>query len=415
MKKKLLNICAGVFFALGILVQISGIGNIPDTINISYGQSKVLSIGKTLSLRPESESVLQLSADDTAGKNIEITPKQAGKTNIDVNVFGVKVKSVEINVHGPREIVVGGQSIGVALYTKGALVVGTSNIRDENGNLCNPAKDSGIKSGDIIEKINGVEVNDANHVMSIINSITSEDNSVNIEIVRDGNKHNIEIQPVKDKADNSYRMGIWVRDSMAGVGTLSFYNPATMRFASLGHAVYDSDTNTLLNLKSGEIAESEIFGIKQGEKGSPGELQGSFDSSKPKIGSIITNNDFGLYGELYKEPEKCQYNTLMETATIDETKVGPAKILTTLDDGGIKEYDIYIEKLSSQDYPSTKSMVIEITDDELLEKTGGIVQGMSGSPIIQNGKVVGAVTHVFVNDPTRGYGLYAQWMLEQME
>lgn len=415
MKKKFLNICAALFFALGIFVQASGIGNIPDTLNISYGQSKLLKIGSSISLSPASESVLQLSSENGADKNIEIVPKQTGETELNVNVFGVKVKSVKVNVHGPREVIVGGQSIGVALYTKGALIVGTSNLRDENGNTVNPAKDAGLKSGDVIEKVNGVEIKDADHVMSIINNVTVSGAPVTIDILRDGQRQSVEVTPVKDNADGAYRMGIWVRDSMAGVGTMSFYNPATKKFASLGHAVYDSDTNTLLNLKSGEIVESEIFGIKQGQEGSPGELQGSFDSNKPKIGSIVTNNDFGIYGELYSEPEKSEYNKIMETATIDETTVGPAKILTTIDDNGVKEYDIYIEKLSNQEYPSTKSMVIKVTDKELLAKTGGIIQGMSGSPIIQNGKVVGAVTHVFVNDPTKGYGLYAQWMLEQME
>lgn len=415
MKKKILNTFAVLFFVLGILVQVSGIAAIPDTLNISYGQSKSLKLTSPISLNPASESVLQLTGEDSANKNIEIVPMQAGETELDVNIFGVKVKSVKVNVHGPRQVIVGGQSVGVALYTRGALVVGMSNISDGNGNTVNPAKEAGLKSGDVIEKVNGTEIRDADHVMSIINSATSGGNSVTLDIARSGEKLSVQLKPVKDTSDGTYRMGIWVRDSMAGVGTMCFYNPATMKYASLGHAVYDSDTNTLLNLKSGEIVESEIFGIKPGQQGSPGELQGSFDSSKPKIGSIETNNDFGIYGKLYSEPTKSANNKIMDTATIDETTVGPAKILTTIDGEGVKEYDIYIEKLSHQDYPSTKSMVIKVTDKELLEKTGGIIQGMSGSPIVQNGKVVGAVTHVFVNDPTKGYGLYVQWMLEQME
>lgn len=415
MKKKFFNTCAALFFVLGIFVQASGISAVPDTINISYGQSKFLKLASPISLSPASESVLQLAGSEQDKSNIEIVPKQTGETELDVNLFGVKVKSVKVNVHGPRQVIVGGQSIGIALYTKGALLVGMSNLNDENGNTINPAKDAGLKSGDVIETVNSTEITDSDHFMEIINTVTVSGTAVKLGVLRDGEKIVVDIYPIKDATDGKYKLGIWVRDSMAGVGTISFYNPQTMKYASLGHAVYDSDTNTLLNLKSGEIVESEIFGIKQGQEGNPGQLKGSFDSSKPKMGSIETNNDFGIYGDLYIEPDKSQFSKIMDTATIAETKPGPAKILTTIDGGGVKEYDVYIEKLTSQDYPSTKSMVIKVTDQELLEKTGGIIQGMSGSPIVQNGKVVGAVTHVFVNDPTKGYGLYAQWMLEQME
>ncbi|MBQ9625526.1 MAG: SpoIVB peptidase [Clostridia bacterium] len=416
MKKKFFNFLAALFFALGIFTEASGIGNIPNTINLYSAEAEQFRLGRIISLsQTEDNGVVALSSGNEDNANIEIIPKCNGEAQLKVNVFGLEVKRVQVNVKGPRKVVVGGQSIGVAFYTKGALVVGASDIRDENGQIRNPAKEAGLKSGDVIERVNGIEIKDAEHVMEIINSESASGFPVRLDIIREGGRLDLEIKPVKDGADGAYRLGIWVRDSMAGVGTLSFYDPATMQFASLGHAVYDNDTNTLLRLKEGEIVESDIYGIKQGEEGMPGELKGSFDDTKPKIGSISTNNDFGIYGRLYQEPEKSEHNRIMETAAIDEIETGPAKILTTIDGDGIKEYDVYIEKLAPQEYPSTKSMVIRVTDEELLRKTGGIIQGMSGSPIIQNNKVVGAVTHVFVNNPTKGYGLYASWMLEQME
>lgn len=412
MKKYFFRFCAALFFLFGCMIQVSGVDSIPSTIHLAYGQNRSFALHLPVQLK-EQENVVSFAGSAEDKSKVEIVPNQQGETTVNVSLLGIPLKQVKVNVHGSRTVIPGGQSIGVALYTKGALVVGMGSIQDVNGNSVNPAKQSGLLSGDIIERVNGILINDAQHVMDILGRLSSGD-TVTLDIVRGGDKQQVQITPVQDGSDGQFRMGIWVRDSMAGVGTMSFYDPSAMQFASLGHAIYDTDTKTMLNLKSGQIVETEIFGIKQGKQGNPGELKGSFDGSKESLGTISMNNDFGIYGNISRMPNNGLYQEAIPTALIPEVKTGPAKILSTIGGDGVKEYDVEIEKLSDQQSPSTKSMVVKVTDNELLEKTGGIVQGMSGSPIIQNGKLIGAVTHVFINDPTRGYGLYAQWMLEQM-
>ena len=204
-----------------------------------------------------------------------------------------------------------------------------------------------------------------------------------------------------------------MRDSTLGVGTLTFYDPASGKFAGLGHAITDVDTGKLLTVKDGEIVKSDILEVVKGEEGEPGELRGSFGQNDEVIGTISKNTEYGLYGNTQKQMQNGIYGAL-PAAKRDEVKVGEATLLCTLDDSGVKEYSCKIVKVNSQDSPEQKSFVVQIDDERLLETTGGIVQGMSGSPVIQNGKIVGAVTHVFINDPTQGYGIYLDWMLSEM-
>jgi stage IV sporulation protein B len=202
---------------------------------------------------------------------------------------------------------------------------------------------------------------------------------------------------------------------MAGVGTLTFYDPQTNMFASLGHPITDVDTKERLDLKDGEIIRSDIIDVRPGIKGEPGELKGMFDENGKKLGVIKYNNDFGIYGNMYQPITNRFYPNGLEIGAISDVHPGNAKILTTIDNTGIQAFDCSIIKIAEQDYPTSKGMVLQITDSKLLGKTGGIVQGMSGSPIIQDNKIVGCVTHVFVNDPTKGYGLFINWMVEQMD
>ena len=198
------------------------------------------------------------------------------------------------------------------------------------------------------------------------------------------------------------------------MGTLTFYDPASKKFAGLGHAITDVDTGKLLTVKDGEIVESEILEVVKGEEGEPGELRGSFGSNDEVIGYIKKNTDYGLYGNAAGELENKLYHNAIPAAKRDEVKVGDATLLCTLDDSGVKEYSCQIVKVTPQNSPAQKSFIVKIDDEELLGITGGIVQGMSGSPVIQDGKLIGAVTHVFVNDPTQGYGIYLDWMLNEM-
>jgi stage IV sporulation protein B len=213
--------------------------------------------------------------------------------------------------------------------------------------------------------------------------------------------------------DLKYRLGIWVRDSTAGVGTLTFYDPESRCFGALGHAITDVDTGVLLSVKNGEIMQSTIIDVKQGRRGEPGELKGVFSGRQRVIGNILRNTQYGIYGKMYRSLPKFYFDQPLPVCSQYDVQVGKASILTTVDEEGIKEFEIQIIKVNIQQHPSSKGMVIEITDPELLERTGGIVQGMSGSPIIQNGRIVGAITHVFVNDPKKGYGIFIEWMLEE--
>ena len=239
-------------------------------------------------------------------------------------------------------------------------------------------------------------------------------NTVKITYVRDGSNYNTEILPTKT-SDNEYKLGLWVRDAASGVGTISFYDPKTDEFGALGHGILDVDTEELIDIARGDIVTSKIVSIVKGEKGKPGELQGSIDNGKT-IGEVYKNTNFGIYGKINNIEGLNHYSDkVMEVMPRDEVKEGKASILCTLDDNKQEEYEIEIEKVYTSTNRSNKNMIIKVTDQRLLEKTGGIIQGMSGSPIIQDGKFVGAVTHVMVNNPEKGYGIFADTMLKQMK
>ena len=232
--------------------------------------------------------------------------------------------------------------------------------------------------------------------------------------VRSGETIETSIKPVK-ASDNKYKLGLWVRDAAAGVGTVSFYEPSTKTFAALGHGIQDIDTEQLLDIAKGDFITTNIISIVKGEKGNPGKIQGSIENSTV-IGQVYKNTDFGVYGKLTNTNVlDVDITKAMEIATRDEIKIGKATILCTLEDNKTKEYDVEIERIYKNNNSNNKSMLVKVADEELIEKTGGIIQGMSGSPIIQNGKFIGAVTHVLVNNPTEGYAVFGDIMLKQMK
>jgi stage IV sporulation protein B len=302
-----------------------------------------------------------------------------------------------------------GNTIGVKLFTDGILVVGFSEFENESGQKTSPAKKRGVKKGDVIKTINDKCIYS---VDDFILECKNKD-EVKLEILRNNKIINFNIKSEKT-ADGESKFGMWVRDSTAGIGTMTFYNPKTKKFAALGHGICDIDTNLIFPLKDGEILSSSIVSVKKGEKGTPGELHGVFLESQGSIGHVDYNNQFGIYGDIVRD-EMLTKNTPMKIALKEEVKEGDAYIMSNISGQKVKTYKICIQKTFVQNPSSTKGMIIKITDEELIKRTGGIVQGMSGSPIIQNGKLVGAVTHVFVNDPTRGYGIFIENMLSEAE
>lgn len=319
-----------------------------------------------------------------------------------MNIF--PIKDVELRVTDTEYVVPCGIPFGVKLYTKGALVIGTSSVKTWSG-IVEPWKNAGIKKGDIIFAIDGREIKNNNDLESIIQN--SDGSELNIEVIRDNNQFNTILKPIKSIEDQKYRIGIWVRDSSAGIGTLTFCNRKNGTFAGLGHGICDVDTSGLMSLSRGDIVGATITNIVRGCKGIPGELKGCFTDTEP-IGKIYANNETGLYGSI--ENISSELNEI-PVAMKQHVKKGSAQILTTIDGNEPKLYDINIDSINYDVKIPTKNMKISVIDPLLLEKTGGIVQGMSGSPIIQNGNLIGAVTHVFVNNPSKGYAIFAETML----
>lgn len=333
--------------------------------------------------------------------------------NIDVSLLGLlKIKSISLK-SVPKELSVypGGQPVGVKLNTKGVLVVALSDLETPNGKVNSPAALAGIEIGDSIIKINDEDITNAEKASSLITSC--EGKTMNVIIERKGTTLHKKIVPVKTK-DGSFKIGLWIRDSTAGVGTLTFYDDKTGIFAALGHPITDVDTGTMLNINSGQIVNSSIISVRKGVKGTPGELKGIFIDEDVTLGEIKKNTECGIFG-VSSVSLKNKSSRKMKVALRDEIKEGPAQILTTIDGKEPRLYNIVIEKLLPQNSIGPKSMVIKVTDKELLEKTGGIVQGMSGSPIIQGDKLVGAVTHVLINKPDTGYGIYIEWMIKDSD
>ncbi|AYD40583.1 SpoIVB peptidase [Clostridium fermenticellae] len=377
------------------------------TLSVYY---KVQSVPKTIFLREgeclKFDNILKAKNKDEIKANKDVYNSYK---KIKLNLFGIlPVKSIFLHsVSNDIKIYPGGQPVGVKLNTKGVLVIALSDIRTSKGNV-SPAALGGIQVGDNITKIDGTYVKNAEQVQSAVNNCSG--NKIRITIERKGNISEKIVNPVKGEDNNKYKIGLWVRDCAAGVGTLTFYDNKTGIFAALGHPITDIDTGTIMNISYGEVIPSSIISIKKGSKGNPGELKGVFVEEQKVLGKISKNTECGIFGNgdkrLINEGSKP-----MKIALRDEIKEGPAKILTTVEGDKPKLYDIRIEKLLQQDSPGAKSMLIRVTDPKLLNKTGGIVQGMSGSPIIQNNKIVGAVTHVLINKPDVGYGIYIEWML----
>lgn len=336
-----------------------------------------------------------------------------GKVNINFNLFGfLPIKRVSVDVVPALKVIPGGEAIGVRLNTKGALVVGYSEIIGEDGKIYSPYKEGKIQIGDIILEVNGIKIKQADDITKIANE--QKGNALNLKINRKNSIVFTILHPVKSRDDGQYRIGLWVRDHTAGIGTLTFYYPEKKIYGALGHAITDIDTGNILSVENGEIMKSRITSVDQGRRSKPGELKGLFLEEIDAIGNIAVNTEFGIYGNMYKDYKNELYNKPIPVAYQSQVKEGPAKILTTIDNNGVQEFNVQIIKKVSQDTANPKGMIIKITDKNLIKKTGGIIQGMSGSPILQDGKLIGAITHVFVNDPTKGYGVYAEWMINQM-
>lgn len=305
-----------------------------------------------------------------------------------------------------RVVVPIGRAVGIKLFSDGVLVVGFSAVLSDAGDQT-PAEDCGLKTGDIITHINSQEVDTIEQVQEILQTCAGEEMS--IRALRGEKQVQLTAQAVKCSADGTYKMGAWIRDSMAGIGTLTFYDPQSGTFGALGHGINDIDTAMLMRLQSGSIMYAEVVDIARGSNGTPGELHGTFQVNND-LGDLSANTGCGIFGNLTDESILGD-QAPVQVAARSEVKTGPAVILSNIDKDTVAEYQVEITHVYPAGSGDTRNLMIKVTDPRLLDATGGIVQGMSGSPILQNGKLVGAVTHVLVNDPTQGYGILAENML----
>ncbi|MBM7555247.1 stage IV sporulation protein B [Halanaerobacter jeridensis] len=337
-----------------------------------------------------------------------------GKYNLDFKLFGIiPIRSMVIDVFPEVKVIPGGHSIGVILQSDGIMVVKSSFVVDSKGHKRYPALNAGLEVGDKLLKVNGVSIKNKYHLAQLIQNFGKEDEKLRFKIKKqNGVIVSKTVTPVVNK-EGQYMIGIYVDDGAAGVGTISFYDPQYKSYGALGHMITEANTQLPIDIAKGEIVKAYISGIQQGKSGIPGEKLGTFFKRQGLIGDIKKNNRFGIYGQLFTGLQNPYFDQAIPVASSLEVKEGAAKIYTVINGGTVDSFDINIEEVKKQYKPAEKGLIIKITDQELLNQTGGIVQGMSGSPIVQNNKLVGVVTHVFVNDSSKGYGILAQWMLMQ--
>ena len=349
-------------------------------------------------------------------KNSYIKANKVGKYKADLKAFGVlSLKKIDVEVIENKKLIVGGIPVGIYVETDGLLVLGTDNIRTYDNNEYNPSKNI-LKSGDYILEVNGISVSNKQRFIEYIQKMEDED--LNLTVRRNNQLIHVAVKRIKCK-DGSYRIGTWIRNNMQGVGTVTYYDKETKRYGALGHGINDIDTNTLMEIKEGAIYNSSILDIVKGQINKPGELVGLINYDKNNyMGTLNMNTKTGIFGKVDTKASdlflsKINLDELPDEYYIglsNKVEEGVAKLRCTVDNN-IEEFEIKIIKKYKNNTKTNKNFVLRITDKRLLAKTSGIVQGMSGSPIIQNDKIIGALTHVFVNDPTKGYGIYLENML----
>lgn len=385
---------------------IQEISSLPNNIRIFMGSERVIAETiQTLAVTSSNESILSVNEST-------IKPVDTGEAKVKFTIGNIPIKTVNVKVLPDIRLFPGGQSIGVKLHSAGILVVGHKQVIDDQNRQSSPAEDANIQVGDMIVKINGDKIEEASQLGQYVNQSGKNGKPLQVQLQRGKEIINVQIKPVKDREDQQFKLGLYVRDSAAGVGTMTFYDPDSKKYGALGHVISDLDTQKPIVVGKGTIVPSQVTSIDRGKEGKPGSIRAIFPDERKALGSIEKNTAFGIFGKLEKQVRHPLFKEPLPIALIEEVQEGPAEILTVVEGNRIERFSIEVVNVIKQRYPSTKGMIIKITDPRLLQKTGGIVQGMSGSPILQNGKIIGAVTHVFVNDPQQGYGLFIEWMIQ---
>lgn len=401
MKKILLKItlfcCVGIAIVVGFNIEYSKISYLPNnaivsTSDISYINKENL-FGK----------VMKVNLSD-----IKVGADKKTKAKMWVKLFGIiPIKKIDVEITKGEEVFIGGIPLGFAINTNGLIVVGSNSVNSEN-DTDEITRSCEIKNGDIIKKINGVNVSTSKEAINLL----QQSNKVNLTMQRDGKEYECLVEPKMDKQSGENKIGLWVKNDSNGIGTLTYVKMEDKRFGALGHAITDYETGVQIPVQNGKIYRCNQIGIEKAENNKPGELKCVFLQGINAKGEIEKNTSYGVFGEITEPNGVIDDNLTAEVGSRLIVKPGKAKIVSAVS-GVREEYDIEIIKASYQPTSDDKSLVFRITDKRLLNLTGGIVQGMSGSPILQNGKIIGAITHVFVSDPTKGYGIYADWMIDE--
>ena len=400
---------------------ITGFDRFPDGITISSGTVKQIGVNMPVraTFSPSSggeANVPVLKVDNkplTDNINIDLsdsitlTAGESGSATLSLNMFGLPGRSLSLDVIPEYTLIPWGRTVGVRVETDGVMVLGTGDIVEDNNKT--PSPSSGVlRSGDMITMANGQRLSDKSQLMDIIKN---SENELQLRVRRREQYFDATIKPHINSTTNERSIGVWIRDDTKGIGTVTYYNPRTNRFAALGHGIVDVDTKQMMNIRSGRIMETEVVSVVKGKKGSPGELVGKVREGRV-LGNVDRNSPYGIFGSLNFGENSSESDKKVPISLQSQVYVGPAVIRSTVDRNEVKEFDIFIESVNKFSGDDTRGMVIRITDPDLIRRTSGIVQGMSGSPILQDGKLVGAVTHVFVQEPTRGYAIFIEHMLK---
>ncbi len=398
-----------ILFAV-LFLYITNIDKIPDEIVLFQNENYEINYLKGIDIEGENIS----ARESFLNKIAKVKSNLVGNNKLTLSAFGgIMKKDISVSVLPATSVKVGGDTIGIRLYSKGVLVIGESPVQGTDGNWYEPYLSSNIERGDKIMKINNIPVETIKELVTAVNM--SESNEVVIEYEKDGNTLIETMATVKCFDDGMKRLGLWVRDGAMGVGTLTFYDDKNEVYGALGHGISDYDLKELIDVDTGTLNIASVMEINKGTKNSPGEIKGLLNE-KVEIGTIEKNNSNGIYGTFSGDNSYFRGRQEVLVASKNEIKLGDAKVVCTVDEDNIpKEYDIEIVKIADNPNVSSKGMIIKVTDDELLEKTGGIIQGMSGSPILQDGKLIGAVTHVYLSDPTKGYAIFAETMIKELK
>ncbi|NIK77478.1 stage IV sporulation protein B [Paenibacillus castaneae] len=405
---------------IGASTPFQHFASIPNELRLFSGQLKRLHYGVPVHAKVTVDpQMLQINGSSSNSLSVNLNEplslqsNQSGHTKMKVKLFGkIPFKTVKVNVVPDLRVIPGGQTIGVKVKSSGILVVGHHQVTGSDGMKKSPGEAAGLQLGDLIVKINGSNINEVQKIAKLSEQAGINKQPLDVTYKRDGRLSQTKLTPVFDAEDKAWRLGLYIRDSAAGVGTLTFYAPDQGVYGALGHVITDMDTQTPIEVGEGQILQSSVTSINKSQSGEPGEKRAHFVKESKVLGNVERNTPFGIFGKMNEVPTHSYSDQSLPVAFAEDVKEGPAQILTVVNGQKVERFNIEIAHVSKQTGPATKGMVIKITDKQLLSKTGGIVQGMSGSPIIQDGKLVGAVTHVFVNDPSSGYGCFIEWMLQ---